>query len=36
MRALRLPGLPDDLPETRNRVAIYSQKLLGRLLGRIR
>ena len=36
LRALNLPGLPDDMIEAHNRVAIYSHKLLGRLLGRIR
>jgi hypothetical protein len=35
MRALGLPGMPADIEEVRNRAAIYSVKLLGRLLGKI-
>jgi ABC-type transport system involved in cytochrome c biogenesis permease component len=35
MRALGLRGVPGDIEEVRNRAAIYSVKLLGRVLGKI-
>jgi ABC-type transport system involved in cytochrome c biogenesis permease component len=35
MRALGLRGIPGDTEEVRNRAAIYSVKLLGRVLGKI-